>query len=165
MSEIIVLWAQALDNDSPAHIVFCGEYLSPEKNSQRVQATTKVSSVTKVGLIVFDQDGVQLTVDGRQFVVKLIGKEPDSAGRLAPLVLYSDCGNDPPDELASWVFSQVADFAARIGRTIPDYKSLLLEAFNAAKKKRSVRMVRIALLAAGTVLAAGLIYILYAKKI
>lgn len=54
MSEIIVLWAQALDNDSPAHIVFCGEYLSPEKNSQRVQATTKVSSVTKVGLIVFD---------------------------------------------------------------------------------------------------------------
>ena len=90
MTEKLIFWAQALDNASPDHIEMRGHKLSPDDNVQRQKAVSLVSSVVKAGSRIFDRQGVQLTEDGRHFVVEVPSAERDDAGRTAPIVSYGD---------------------------------------------------------------------------
>ena len=140
MTEKLIFWAQALDNASPDHIEMRGEELSPDDTVRRQEAVSLVSGVVKAGSRIFDQRGVQLTEDGRHFVVEVPSAERDRAGRTAPLVCYGDYDSTVGDALGASVAVGLDDFAKRIGRNIlPEHFELARESFAVLKKKSSTR--------------------------
>ncbi len=151
MTDKSIFWAQALDNASPDHIETHGEELPPDDTARRQEAVSLVSNVVKAGVRVFDRRGVQLTEDGRHFVVEVPSAERDRAGRTAPIVCYGDYDSTVGDDgLGASVAVGLDDFARRIGRTILlEHFELARESFAELKKKSSTRkLVRLVTLGA-----------------
>lgn len=155
MTEQLIFWAQALDNASPDHIDIGGASLSPDEPddiAKRQKAVSQVSKVIKVGTRIFDCRGVQLTEDGRHFVVEVPSAERDRVGRVAPIICYGGFDASVVDALASSVIDGFEDFAKRIDRKIlPDHSGLARDSFIELKKRSSTRRI---VRAAGAVAAA-----------
>jgi len=135
VTEMLIFWAQALDNASPDHIDMRGEELSPDDTLRRQEAVSLVSGVVKAGSRIFDQRGVQLTEDGRHFVVEVPSAERDRAGRTAPVVCYGEYDSTVGDALGASVAVGLDDFAKRIGRNIlPEHFELARESFAELEK-------------------------------
>jgi hypothetical protein len=135
-----ILWAQALDNASPDHIEMREDTLSPEDIARRQEAVSLVSGVVKAGSRIFEGAGVQLTEDGRRFVVEVHSVERDRAGRAAPIVCCGDYDSTVDDALGVSVAVSLDGFARRIGRSIlPEHLKLTRESFVFLKKKSSTR--------------------------
>ena len=140
MTGKLIFWAQALDNASPDHFEMRGEELLSDDAVRRQEAVSLVSDVVKAGTRIFDAQGVQLTEDGRHFVVELPSAELDRAGRRAPIVCYGEYGSRVGDTLWASVAVGLDDFAKRIGRNIsPEHFELARESFETLKKKSSTR--------------------------
>lgn len=155
MTAQLIFWAQALDNASPDHIDISGARLSPDDVVRRQEAVSLVSNVIKAGIRIFDDSGVQLTEDGRHFVVEVPSAERDRAGRVAPIICYGAYDELVGDALASSVVDGFDDFAQRIDRNIlPAHSELVRESFIELKKKSSTRRIVRVAGAAGAVIAA-----------
>ena len=142
MTEQLIFWAQALDNASPDHINMYGTILSPDDVVGRQQAVTLVSSVIKAGTRIYDIRGVQLTEDGRHFVVEVPSAERDRAGRVAPIVCYGTYEPSVGDPLTTSVVDGFEEFARQIGRNILlDHSNLARESFTELKKKYATRRI------------------------
>ncbi len=137
MTSNLILWAQPLDNTSPDHIESPGEVVSSERPERRERAVSTVYSVATAGKRIFSKGGVQLTDDGRRFLVEVLSDQRDQAGRAAPIVC---CGKYDPsfdDGSGAKVVININEFAQRIGRTItPEKLDLMKQAFVLLKKKR-----------------------------
>ncbi len=165
MTEQLIFWAQALDNASPDHIDVSGSGLAPDDVVRRQEAVSLVSKVIKEGSRIFDVRGVQLTEDGRHFVVEVPSAERDRAGRVAPIVCYGAYDASVVDALLSSVVDDLEDFARRIDRNIlSDHSVLVRESFVALKKKSSTtRIVRAAGAVAVALALLALVYWLASK--
>lgn len=165
MTEKFIFWAQALDNASPDHIDMRGEELSPDDTVRRQEAVSLVSGVVKAGSRIFDQRGVQLTEDGRHFVVEVPSAERDRAGRTAPIVCYGDYDSAVGDALGALVAVGLDDFAKRIGRNIhPEHFELARESFAVLKKKSSTRKLeRVVAIGAAALVLLALVYWLVSR--
>ena len=162
MTEKFIYWAQALDNASPDHIDMRGEALSPDDAVRRQEAVSLVSGVVKAGSRIFDQRGVQLTEDGRHFVVEVPSAERDRAGRTAPIVCSGDYDSTVGDALGNSVAFGLDDFAKRIGRNIlPEHFELARESFAVLKKKfLRMRLERAVAIGATVLVLLALVYLL-----
>lgn len=138
MTDKFILWAQALDNASPDHFDVHGKDLEPGDTLQRQAAVSKVSSVIKNGVRLFEQNGVLLTADAQHYVVEVPSAQRDRAGRTAPIVCYGGYDATVGDALGASVAVALDDFAKRIGRTLqPEHFELARSSFEALKKKSS----------------------------
>jgi hypothetical protein len=165
VTERLIFWAQALDNASPDHIDIGGTRLSPDDAVRRQEAVSLVSNVIKAGTRIFEARGVQLTEDGRHFVVEVPSVERDRAGRVAPIICYGAYDASIGDALVSSVVDGFNDFAKRIDRNIlPAHSELARKSFIELKKKYSTRRIirAIAAVAAASALLA-LVYWLASK--
>lgn len=165
MTEQLIFWAQALDNASPDHIDISGTRLSPDDVVRRQEAVSLVSNVIKAGTRIFDTRGVQLTEDGRHFVVEVPSAERDRAGRVAPIICYGAYDASVGDALASSVVDGFDAFAKRIDRNIlPAHSELARKSFIELKKKSSTRrIVRAAGAVAAALVLLALVYWLASK--
>lgn len=150
MTEKLIFWAQALDNSSPDHIEVRGEELPPTDSARRQEAVSLVSDVIKKGERIFHQQGVQLTEDGRSFVVEIPSEQADQVGRSAPIICCGDYDSTVDEAFGASVAVSIEVFAHRIGRTV-DHEHCVLtrDSFRDLKKKYLMRkLVRLALMAA-----------------
>ena len=135
MTAHFIMWAQALDNSSPDRIDMHGEQLLPNETLRRQEAVSLVSTVVKAGNRVFEERGVRLTADARNFVVEVPSAQVDRAGRTAPIVCYGEHNGSADDTLADTVVAAVDDFAKLIGRSLRSEDSeSLRRSFLALKK-------------------------------
>ena len=159
MSELLVLWAQALDNSSPDQIELRGERLPEHDSARRQEAVSTVSAVVRNGTRLYDEGGVRLTEDGGRFVLEVPTAQSDLAGRTAPVVC---CGLGDPlqgEELVSATRTWMEDFCIRIGRTLlAEHVERVFPAFAVLKKKYlRRRLVRMAILGAATMATLALV--------
>ncbi|HEV7368292.1 hypothetical protein [Arenibaculum sp.] len=154
----LVFKAQALDNRSPDHYRVRGEDLAPGDATRRQKAASLLSSVTKAGGRVFDQDGVRLTVHGDRFVVSVPSAERDVAGRVAPILCHGKLGAGRRAELGARVAEGLDAFAQHVGRSIDPAKAELVRramatAPGAPPARRFGRLLWLGALAVALVLA------------
>lgn len=115
-----------------------GEELSPDDTVRRQDAVSLVSSVVNAGSRIYNEDRVQLTKDGRHFVVEVPSVERDRTGRLAPIICYGDFVAMAEDDLSDSVALGLDRFAKRIGRNVlPEHLRLARESLSTLKKKSS----------------------------
>ena len=159
MTELLVLWAQALDNVSADHIEFRGRGLSDKESTGRQEAVSLVSAVVKSGTRLYDNEGVRLTEDGRRFVVEVLSAERDSAGRQAPIVCCGTSDSMAGEEIGAVVLGGLEEFSKRIGRSLlPEHIQRTSESFAVLKKKHlRRRLARTVLLGAAAIATVTLV--------
>ncbi len=141
MNQILVFWAQALDNTSPDHIELNGKELLHDDTANRQRAVSLMSSIVKAGSEVFDRDNVRITVDSRRFVVAVPSNERDCAGRIAPIVCCGEYNSPVEDGFIDKVKDGLGGFAKNIGRTVSQkHFDLLIGQMPLALKKKPLFM-------------------------
>lgn len=139
MSELVI-WAQALDNESPDHIYVQGRELTEDYAEERQNAVSKVSKVTRRGVRVFESSGVRLTADRLNFVIELPSVQRDVVGRIAPIICYGDCDRNTDAEFGARIYGRMREFAAAIGRDLhSEHLGVIRDAFAVLKKKTALR--------------------------
>jgi len=143
MNAGFILWAQALDNESPDHISMGGRHTEGDDTPERMNAVSAVYAVRKRGGCVFENRGLRLSADNWCFVLEVLSVQRDNANRLAPIVCHGEYNLNSCDTLGDIAMGLLKAFAADIGRTIePSHFELARESFRALKKKEATRRVR-----------------------
>lgn len=127
---MLVLWAQSLDNQSP------DEIRTLDGNETREAAIAAVYLVVEQGRKLFSRGGVDLIHHKGRTVLEVVSSRMDEAGRLTPLVCFSDHNDDGCEH----VMASLISFSAELDRPITHEQIDLVNlAFDELKKKRITR--------------------------
>ncbi len=121
MTYELELYAQALDNVSPDHFRSGDESLPPS-DPRRSKIVDRFSQVNVTGRTLHKTEFAELKVRGREFVLRIVPKQLDEAGRVSPVVCVGRRPRGAAD-LPVWtetLIERVSGFARAAGRPLDD---------------------------------------------
>jgi len=152
-------FAQALDNTSPNHLSLDGQMLHSNDTALREQITTMIANTTMKGKKVFDEEFIQLHINGADFIISVPSAERDDIGRIAPIVCIGKVNDPMDDSVTEKILHEIKHFTAMIGRSVdPETIRIARKALLLLKKNRQIPRYGLAIGAA--IIAVIAIYLL-----
>jgi predicted CoA-binding protein len=137
---MIILWAQSLDNSSPDQIYDGRRILSQKSSAEREKIISLISQVTLNSKPEEAGNNVKVYVNNNNFVLSMVLPEKDVLNRKAPVLCYSQLTeiNDP--HFTQRLIAHISTFVKQLNRTIPsNIQEEIVLALSLVKKKRTTR--------------------------
>jgi len=116
--------AQSLDNLDLDPMEMDGRRLEAKDQQERRSLVQKISRVSTAGRNVFSEGLTTAFLSDDEFILEIPSDQPDSAGRIAPIICYGHISKESEKSWPDDVANAIQDFASRIGRGVSDHATV-----------------------------------------